>query len=119
VLKDKILKLLDQSGFQPPSKEELARSVTVKPGELKDLLRIMASEKSLVRITDAIYIPATKHSLMMKRLKDFFSKKPEMTVGEFRDILKTSRKYALPFLEYLDSNRITLRVGEIRKLLKK
>jgi selenocysteine-specific elongation factor len=119
VLKDKIMKLLEQSGFQPPSKEELARSVTVKPQELNELLRIMASEKSLVRITDAIYMPATKHSLMMERLKDFFSKKPEMTVGEFRDILNTSRKYALPFLEYLDSNRITLRVGEVRKLLKK
>jgi selenocysteine-specific elongation factor len=40
-----------------------------------------------------------------------------MTVGEFRDILGTSRKYALPFLEYLDSNKVTLRVGEVRKLL--
>jgi len=40
-----------------------------------------------------------------------------MTVGEFRDLLGTSRKYALPFLEYLDSNKITLRVGEIRKFL--
>ncbi len=52
-------------------------------------------------------------------LRDFFSKKKEMTVGEFRDVLGTSRKYAIPFLEYLDSNRITLRVGEVRKFLAK
>jgi selenocysteine-specific elongation factor len=56
---------------------------------------------------------------MLNLLKDFYAKKKEMTVAEFRDILGTSRKYALPLLEYLDSNRITLRVGDIRKFMLK
>jgi selenocysteine-specific elongation factor len=56
---------------------------------------------------------------MMKRLQNFFDKKKEMSVAEFRDVLGTSRKYAIPFLEYLDSNKITLRVGEVRKFLVK
>jgi selenocysteine-specific elongation factor len=42
-----------------------------------------------------------------------------MTVAEFRDLLGTTRKFALPLLEHLDANRITLRVGDIRKLLLK
>ena len=42
-----------------------------------------------------------------------------MTVAEFRDLLGTSRKFALPYLEYLDSNHVTLRVGDVRKLLLK
>jgi selenocysteine-specific elongation factor len=42
-----------------------------------------------------------------------------MTVAEIRDVLQTSRKYALPFLEYPDSNKITMRVGDVRKLLLK
>ncbi len=54
---------------------------------------------------------------MIEGVKDLFKTKQAMTVAEFRDMLNTSRKYALPFLEYLDSNKITLRVGEIRKLL--
>ena len=54
---------------------------------------------------------------MIEKLKAFFSKKPDMTVAEFRDTLNTTRKYALPFLEYLDSHNITLRVGDVRKLL--
>ncbi len=52
-------------------------------------------------------------------MRGFFAKKPAMTVAEFRDILGTTRKYALPFLEYLDSNKITLRVGDVRKFLLK
>ncbi len=61
----------------------------------------------------------SNYTKMLDGLKSFFSAKNEMTVGEFRDILKTSRKFALPFLEYLDSNKITLRVREVRKFLKK
>jgi selenocysteine-specific elongation factor len=42
-----------------------------------------------------------------------------MTVAEFRDVLNTTRKYALPLLEYLDSNKVTMRIGDIRKLILK
>jgi selenocysteine-specific elongation factor len=56
---------------------------------------------------------------MIEKLRAFFLKKPEMTVAEFRDILKTTRKYALPFLEYLDSNKVTMRIGDVRKFLLK
>jgi selenocysteine-specific elongation factor len=56
---------------------------------------------------------------MLSLLKAFFSKQPTMTIAEFRDILGTTRKYALPFLEYLDSHKITLRVGDVRKVLLK
>ncbi|RJR20175.1 MAG: selenocysteine-specific translation elongation factor [Nitrospiraceae bacterium] len=118
-LKDRILKILEEAGFQPPSKDELAQAILIKPQESGELLKIMASEKSLVRINDSLYIPMSSYTKMIEGLQKFFSVKSEMTVGEFRDILKTSRKYALPFLEYLDSNKITLRVGEVRKFLKK
>jgi selenocysteine-specific elongation factor len=118
-LKDRILKTLEQAEFQPPSRDELAQSVSMNPRETGELLKIMASEKFLVRINDSIYIPAGNYDTMMDRLRNFFSIKKEMTVGEFRDMLGTSRKYALPFLEYLDSNKITLRVGEVRKYLLK
>ncbi|MBI5741193.1 MAG: selenocysteine-specific translation elongation factor [Nitrospirae bacterium] len=118
-LKDRILKVLEQAEFQPPTKEELAQSISLKKEEVGELFKIMAAEKSLVRINDSIYIPSSLHVRMMESLKKFSAGKSEMTVGEFRDILGTTRKYALPFLEYLDSNRITLRVGEVRKFLLK
>ena len=119
LLKDRIIKVLAKAAFQPPTKEELAVAVSVKKEEIDELLKIMASEKSLVRINDSMYITTADYELMIENLGKFFSSKNEMTVGEFRDLLGTSRKYALPFLEYLDSNRITLRVGEVRKFLAK
>jgi selenocysteine-specific elongation factor len=118
-LKEDILKILENALFQPPSRDELAKSVSIKPHEATELLKLMAAEKTLVRINDSLYISMNNHKNMMDRLSAFFSENPEMTVAEFRDTLKTTRKFAIPFLEYLDSNKITLRVGEVRKFLKK
>ena len=121
LLKEKILETLNHSAFHPPAREELASRLfgTVNNKELGELLKIMASEGSLVRINDALYLSSARYAEMIDSLKTHFRKKPEITVGEFRDILGTSRKYVLPFLEYLDSNRITLRVGDVRKFIMK
>ncbi|MFZ6016710.1 MAG: selenocysteine-specific translation elongation factor [Nitrospirota bacterium] len=118
-LKTEILGLLEEGGFQPPTKEELLQSLELDQKHLSDILQLMAKEGSLVRINDSMYITSSVYKKMIGALKNFFSRKLEMTVAEFRDILSTTRKYALPLLEYLDSNKITLRVGDIRKLLLK
>jgi selenocysteine-specific elongation factor len=118
-VKTKIVQLLDKSGFQPPTREELGQSLKIDQKHLTDILKLMAKEGSLIRIIDTIYVTSSVYQTMIESLKNFYSKKSEMTVAEFRDILNTTRKYALPFLEYLDSNKITLRVGDVRKFLLK
>lgn len=118
-VKANILKILNQSAFHPPTKDELVSRLfgTISNKELNELLKLMASEGSIVRINDALFLSSENCNRMIKRLKGFFETNSEMTVGEFRNILGTSRKYAIPFLEYLDSNKITLRAGDIRKFL--
>lgn len=115
----KIREALEKAKFQPPSKEELAESLALPPKTTTDMLKLMGKEGTLVRINDSMYITAAAYNELISLLRAFFGKKPEMTVAEFRDILGTTRKYALPFLEYLDSNKITLRVGDVRKFLLK
>ncbi|MDP3297931.1 MAG: selenocysteine-specific translation elongation factor [Thermodesulfovibrionia bacterium] len=119
LLKEKILKTFDSSSFQPPTKEELSSRLfgIINIKELDALLKIMASEGALVRINDSLYLSLNNYTKMMDGLRSFFKTKKEMTVGEFRNILNTTRKYALPFLEYLDSHKITLRVRDVRIFL--
>jgi selenocysteine-specific elongation factor len=117
--KSKILDLLQKNEFQPPSKEELSQSLKLDQKHLSDILKLMVKEGSLVRISDSMYLTSSAYNKMIEGLRNFYNKKAEMTVAEFRDILGTTRKYALPILEYLDSTKITLRVGDVRKLLLK
>ena len=118
-IETKILNMLEQSGFQPPLKEEIAKALNLQQKQLDDILKLMAKQGSLVRVNETMYITKAVYEKIIDALKDFFSEKKEMTVAEFRDILNTSRKYALPILEYLDTQRITMRIGDVRKFLAK
>jgi|WetSurMetagenome_2_1015567.scaffolds.fasta_scaffold00063_28 selenocysteine-specific elongation factor len=118
-VRDRIIAALEKAGFQPPVKAELALELRISEKETDDMLKLLAGEGALVRINDSMYITRSRHEKMIGLLRGFFAAKSEMGVAEFRDLLATSRKYSIPFLEYLDSHRITLRVGDIRKFMLK
>jgi len=118
-VKDKIVALLDDGGFRPPLKEDMAAELSRNPKEIGDILKILVQEGRVTRINDSVYLVKERADELLSKVREFFQRKEEMAVSEFRDLLGTSRKYALPFLEYLDSNRVTIRVGEVRKLVKR
>ncbi len=47
-------------------------------------------------------------------LQAHFKEKKTITVAELRDLLGTSRKIAVPLMEYLDLQRYTIRRGDER-----
>ena len=113
----KILELLKNAGVTPLTKKEIAEMVSLKENQVGDILKYLAAGGLIVRINDSIYLERSVFDNMMSMLKEFSKGKKDMTVGEFRDLIATTRKFALPFLEYLDTNKITLRVGDGRKIL--
>lgn len=117
--KTKILDLLRKGGFQPPLKSEMSAALGVEQRQVLDILNILSKEGSVVRINESLYLSRTAYDNMLLSLSAFFDGNPELTVAEFRDMLNTTRKYALPFLEYLDSSKVTFRAGDVRKLLLK
>ncbi|MBF0318157.1 MAG: selenocysteine-specific translation elongation factor [Nitrospirae bacterium] len=116
-VKTKVIGLLKEARFHPLFKDELAKTLAIKDRQLDDILKLLASEGSIVRINDALHLHRDIFDEMIATLKRFSVNHKEITVAEFRDLLSTTRKYALSYLEYLDSNRFTMRVGESRKLL--
>ncbi|MEJ5227985.1 selenocysteine-specific translation elongation factor [Thermodesulfovibrio sp.] len=118
-LERSLIRQITAGKFQPPFKEELAKILKIPESRLTDILKVLVKQGKIVRINDSLYITREQYEEMLKLLKEFFLQKQEMTVSEFRTLLNTTRKYSLDFLEYLDSNKITLRVGDVRKLVKR
>ena len=50
------------------------------------------------------------------RVETLLGERERMTAAEFRDLLGTSRKYAVPMLEWLDGHGVTIRSGDFRTL---
>ncbi|AIS52898.1 elongation factor SelB [Thermoanaerobacter kivui] len=53
-----------------------------------------------------------------KILVEYLKQHGEITLGIYRDLLKTSRKYAMSILEYFDSIKLTKRIDNVRILYK-
>ncbi len=117
VIRQKLISALDKAGCQPPLKNELAKNLSINEKEMEDILKLLAKEDALIRINDSLYLLKEHYNIIIDKIKAFSKTNSEITVAEFRDMIGTSRKYALPFLEYMDSKRITIRVGDKRKIL--
>ena len=53
---------------------------------------------------------------MEARVTALLRERKEITPQDIKDLLGISRKYAIPLLEYLDAQRVTVRVGDKRVL---
>jgi selenocysteine-specific elongation factor len=68
----------------------------------------------MVKIADDLYFQRDVLIQAREKVVGLLREKGEITVGEIRDLLQTSRKYALPLLEYFDREKVTRRVGDKR-----
>ena len=52
--------------------------------------------------------------MIRERILAHIDQEGQITVGDLRDLVATSRKYSLAILEYLDRIRVTRRLGDAR-----
>jgi selenocysteine-specific elongation factor len=67
-------------------------------------------------VTDDIYLHADTDAEIRRRVTERLRTGPGATVAEIRDLLGTTRKYAVPICEYLDRVGLTRREGDLRVL---
>lgn len=91
------------------------------PNERIDCLQVfesLVSEGILVMLTPQIYWHREAFNKALAAAEEHFRTSIELTMPQYRDILGTSRKYALAMLDYLDSARVTKKAGDIRTVFR-
>jgi selenocysteine-specific elongation factor len=115
-LKDKLVAAYKEARFQPPDPASFAGQAGGNAANLKDLFEVCVAEGYLVRVADDLYLHADVEAEMRALLADKLACGPGLTVAEIRDLLGTTRKYAVPVCEYLDRVGVTRREGDLRVL---
>jgi len=82
-----------------------------------DLLNLLIVRNQVIKVADDVVFSVAAYNEMVDKLTAYLKINKKITVAGFRDMFRTSRKYALAFLEYLDTKKITRRVGDERGLL--
>ncbi len=81
-----------------------------------DLIRNLTREGEIVKIKGNLYFHREAIQKAKMLIQSAIKKKGSMSAGELKDLLKTTRKFAIPLLEYLDSIKFTIRKGDVREL---
>jgi selenocysteine-specific elongation factor len=116
-LKDKLIAEYRLGGFSPPDPSAFAGQAGGNAANLKDLFEVCVAERYLVRVADEVYLHADVEAEMRRRVNDLLAAGgPGLTVAEIRDLLGTTRKFAVPLCEYLDRVGVTRREGDLRVL---
>ena len=80
------------------------------------MLTALADDGKVVKVSESIVFSAAACREMSEKVVAHLQENGSITVAEARTMFNTSRKYVLPFLEYLDRQRVTRRVGDDRVL---
>jgi selenocysteine-specific elongation factor len=115
-VKNRIVDAIKKGGTQPPVREELPALFNISDRDAKDLLKLLADEGRTIRITDSLHLDKNVVETIRADLRKNLEEKKEITMAEFRDLARTSRKFAVPLMEYFDSQKLTQRVGDKRVL---
>ena len=111
---EQIMASMKQRLFNPPSPEELRQEVGSDEAHFHELLTYLLNEEQLIKIGTDIYFSRQAIEEGKTRMEEYFRDEKELSLATARDLFDTSRKYALPLVEYYDKIRFTRRVGDMR-----
>ena len=80
------------------------------------VLESLVTDGTLVMLNPQICWYKDVYAESCRVTREHFEKEETLVLGQLRDVLNTSRKYALALLDYYDKNRITKKDGDIRRL---
>ncbi len=76
----------------------------------------MLEEETLVKVKEDLFF----HRRVVEDLKDrlvfYLKAHNEVTTPQFKEMTGVSRKYTIPLIEYFDTTKVTIRVGDVRRL---
>lgn len=85
---------------------------------LDDIFSILQMKDEIIQIYSQpeIFISKDKFLKFKELIGDFIKQHGNISMNQCRDLLNTTRKYSVPFMEYLDSTGFTRRTGDVRVL---
>jgi selenocysteine-specific elongation factor len=86
--------------------------------ELTQAFDTLVASGALAKVGDFVY-RGSHLAAIRAQLEAALRKQGQITVADFRTLTGTSRKYAVPLLEYFDATGFTLRTGDVRVLRKR
>jgi len=115
-LKKKIESFYLTNLFTPPNVDIICQTLGIKEKNAEEMISILRDMGLLVRLGENVILHQAAIDKATETIKAYLKEHENIKAGDFTKLIGTSRKYSIPLLEYLDSIKLTKRVGDVRIL---
>jgi len=107
---DVLMARFRESPFAPPTVKECLAIVD------DEVYQSLLDSGDLIQVASDVVFRREDYVHLQSEVERILERQGTLTAAQFRDHFNTSRRYALAFLENLDSRGITVRDGDVRRM---
>ena len=104
------------AGLEPPTLPEMREATGLDEAPLRDLLAHLERDGSLVRAPGDLWFDAGAVDELRERVVAHLEREGRLQTAHYKDMIGTTRKFAVPLMELFDAEHLTIRRGEERVL---
>ena len=110
-----MLAKLEAAGVEPPRPKELAPLLGVTEAQAKGALDRLIAAKLVTKIKPDLVMHGKVVEELRGKLVAFLAQHGTIDAQQWKDLTGASRKFTIPLAEYFDAEKVTLRVGDLRR----
>jgi selenocysteine-specific elongation factor len=113
----KVEALYREARFEAPSPGAAAERLQAKPATIEGVCRYLIQRHRLIRLEGKYLIHRAVMDDVVRQVREWGVE--DFAVGDFKRRFGLTRRLAIPALEWLDSERVTVRRGDRRKIIRR
>lgn len=110
-IRSQLEKEMKAAGMQPPFIDQI-----IEKGTMRAEIFYQMFGRELYQLNQSLAFHMDVFKEAEQKIVDYLEENETISLGEARDLLDTSRKYIMPFLEHLDDIGVTARQEDVRIL---
>lgn len=114
-----LLAELEAAGLAATGPAGLAAALGLSQAVVEAGLAQLARAGAVQRVANDYFAASSAVDAAVVALRAAFADQPSLSTAALKDVLGLTRKHLIPFLEYLDASRITLRTASGDRVLRK
>ena len=115
-LREAMLGAFRKGGLTPPNLSDVIAAAGSTEKAAAALLRVLVRDKEIYRVSDSLYYSKEAVEEIRGKVTEWFKTHDDLSVAGMKELLGLSRKFIIPLLEFLDQEKITVRIGDKRQL---
>jgi len=105
-----------RAGLEPPGSREWAELLGVSGEKFRDLVAHLERQENLIRAPGDLWFDRKSVEHLREKVIQYLEEHGELDTQNYKALIGTSRRTAMPLMELLDELHVTRRRGEVRIL---